>query len=188
MRLPRLARALVLAPYLAVFYPFLALRRAAAALRPGHSWRTWIHPHILLGGFLVPADVDELRRAGVHAVLNVSTELLDPVRALREAGIDYLRIPCWDTRPPSVEAADQGVRFIADHVARGHRVYVHCASGVGRSVVLSLCYLATVGGLELAEALDTVHRLRPRVALRPPQREFIDCYIARHRSRSAARP
>ena len=48
MRLPRPARAILLAPYLAVFYPLLALRRAIAALRPAHAWRTWIDDRILL--------------------------------------------------------------------------------------------------------------------------------------------
>ena len=174
-------RLALLVPYLAVFYPFLAARRVVAALRTGRGWRTWVDSHLLLGGFLVAGDVLDLRREGVRAVVNVSSELIDPVRALRAAGIDYLRIPCWDMGAPTLEAADQGVRFIADHIARGERVYVHCASGVGRSVLLTLCYLCTDGGLDVDEALATVRRLRPRVAMRPPQRAFVDRYIAHRR-------
>lgn len=175
-------RVALLAPYLAVFYPFLALRRAAASLRTGRAWRTWIDPHLLLGGFLLVSDIPALRREGVRAVVNVSSELYDPVRALRAAGIEYLRVPCWDMGVPTLEATDQGVRFLADHIARGHRVYVHCASGVGRSVVLTLCYLATEGGLEIEDALATLRRLRPRVAMRPPQRAFVDRYVALRRT------
>lgn len=175
---------LLLAPYAVIFYGFLALRRATAALRPRHPWRTWVSPNLLVGGFLLPGDVAELRRLGVRAVINVSRELYDPVPALRAAGLEYLRVPCWDMCAPTIEEAERGVAFIARHIGAGHRVHVHCASGVGRSVTLALCYLATHGGLEVNEAVALVKRLRPRVSLRPVQRDFVERYIAWHRARA----
>lgn len=181
---PALGAAL-LAPYVAVFYPLIALRRAAASLRPHHAWRTWVSPDLLVGGFLVPSDVSELRRLEIRAVVNVSRELCDPVIALRAAGIEYLRIPCWDMGVPTLDQAAHGVAFIHGHVAAGHRVHVHCASGVGRSVVLALCYLTTHGGLGVDEAVALVKQRRPRVALRPVQRGFVDRYVAWHRARPA---
>ncbi|XXT24441.1 dual specificity protein phosphatase family protein [Sorangium sp. So ce429] len=137
---------------------------------------------LLVGGFLLPGDVAELRRLGVRAVINVSRELYDPVLALRAAGVEYLRVPCWDMCAPTIEEAARGVAFIERHVGAGHRVHVHCASGVGRSVTLALCYLATRGGLEVGEAIALLERRRPRVALRPVQREFVERYVAWHRA------
>lgn len=174
----------MLVPYLAVFYPVLGLRRVAAALRPGgRAWRTWITPDLLIGGFLVRGDVDELAAAGIGGVVNVSHELVDPRAALAAAQIAYVRVPCWDTRAPSVEDAARGVRFIADQIAAGRKVYVHCASGVGRSVVVALCYLAAHEGANVDDALARIARVRWRVAVRPAQRAFVDRYVAWHRER-----
>lgn len=175
---------LLLAPYAIIFYGFLALRRATASFRPRHPWRTWVNPNLLVGGFLLPGDVAELRRLGVRAVINVSRELYDPVPALRAAGVEYLRVPCWDMCAPTIEEAERGVAFIVRHISAGNRVHVHCASGVGRSVTLALCYLATHGGLGADEAVDLLKRQRPRVALRPVQRDFVERYIAWHRARA----
>ncbi|WP_437900831.1 protein-tyrosine phosphatase family protein [Sorangium sp. So ce124] len=172
---------LLLAPYALVFYAFLALRRASASLRPRHPWRTWVSSNLLIGGFLLPGDVAELRRLGVRAVINVSRELYDPVLALRAAGVEYLRIPCWDMCAPTLEEAARGVAFLERHIVAGHRVHVHCASGVGRSVTLALCYLATRGGIEVGDALALIERRRPRVALSPAQRAFVERYVAWHR-------
>jgi protein-tyrosine phosphatase len=179
--------AAVLAPYVAVFYPLIALRRAAASLRPHRAWRTWVSPHLLVGGFLVRSDVSELRRLGVRAVVNVSHELYDPVPALLAAGIEYLRIPCWDTRVPTIEQAARGVGFVHRHIAAGRCVHVHCASGVGRSVVVALCYLATHGGFGVDEAVALVKRRRPRVALSAVQRAFVDRYVVWHRAQPTGR-
>jgi len=172
-----------MAPYLMVFYPFLAARRAAAVFRPDAAWRTWVSDHILLGGFLLPTDVAELQRLGIRAVVNVSEELLDPVETLRAAGIAYHQVRCWDMSVPTLECADRGVQFVADHIAQGHRVYIHCASGVGRSVLLTLCYLAEHEGLDASEALARLTSLRPRINMKPLQREFVDSYVAWRRNR-----
>ncbi|WP_438030414.1 protein-tyrosine phosphatase family protein [Sorangium sp. So ce233] len=184
MRLRPALVLLLLAPYAVIFYGFLALRRATASFRPRHAWRTWVNPNLLVGGFLLPGDVAELRRLGVRAVINVSRELYDPVLALRAAGVEYLRVPCWDMCAPTIEEAARGVAFIERHIGAGHRVHVHCASGVGRSVTLALCYLATRGGLEVGEAIALLKRQRPRVALRAVQRDFVERYVAWHRAQA----
>ncbi|WP_437971758.1 dual specificity protein phosphatase family protein [Sorangium sp. So ce260] len=178
---------LLIAPYAVVFYAFLALRRATASFRPRHPWRTWVSPNLLIGGFLLPGDVVELRRLGVRAVINVSRELYDPVLALRAAGVDYLRVPCWDMCAPTIEEAARGVAFLERYLGAGHRVHVHCASGVGRSVTLALCYLATRGGLEVGEAIALLERQRPRVALSRGQREFVERYVAWDRAQAEPR-
>jgi protein tyrosine phosphatase (PTP) superfamily phosphohydrolase (DUF442 family) len=176
---PSAIRAALFAPYLAVFYPFLAVRRAAATRCPEHggTWRTWIAPRLLLGGFLYPSDVPALARDGVGAVVNVSRELIEPRAALEAAGLSYLQVPCWDGRVPELADAHRGVRFIAAHVAAGRKVYVHCASGVGRSVSLALCYLCAHEGASVDDALAAITRIRPRVSLSRVQRAFVDDYL-----------
>ena len=179
-------RSALFAPYLLIFYPMIAARRAASVFLPKGAWRTWVTPNIFLGGFLLPSDVADLREHGIRAVINVSHELIDPVETLRAAGIAYHHVPCWDMGAPTLLCCDAGVRFLAEHIARGERVYVHCASGVGRSVVLTVCYLATCEGMDVAEALARLQRLRPRIKLRPSQRAFIDEYVAYRAGRPAS--
>ncbi|MGK4004754.1 dual specificity protein phosphatase family protein [Sorangium sp. So ce1036] len=182
MRLRPALVLLLLAPYAVFFYAFLAVRRAVASLRSQHPWRTWVSPDLLVGGFLLPGDVAELRRLGIRAVINVSRELYDPVLTLRAAGVEYMRIPCWDMRAPTLEEAARGVAFLERHIGAGHRVHIHCASGVGRSVTLALCYLATRGGLEVDEAIALLKQRRPRVALSPAQAAFVERYVAWRRA------
>jgi hypothetical protein len=182
---PTALRSVLFVPYQAVFYPFLAVRRASAALRPerGGAWRTWITPRLLLGGFLYPSDVAALAGEGVGAVVNVSRELIEPRRSIEAAGLAYLQVPCWDGRVPALDDAHRGVRFIAAQVAEGRKVYVHCASGVGRSVSLALCYLCAHEGAAVDEALAAIAKVRPRVSLSRVQRAFVDDYLAFRRER-----
>ena len=81
-----------------------------------------------------------------------------------------------------LESLCDEVAFIAERVARGEKVYVHCASGVGRSVALTLCYLATHGGLSLEDAHAELRRLRPRIAMRARQKKFVEVFVATHRA------
>jgi protein-tyrosine phosphatase len=182
---PRRPPALLLLPYRAALYPLLAARRAAASLRPGHPWRTWITPRLLLGGFLLPGDALLLAREGVSAVVDVSHELWAPRRSLEAARIAYHRVPCWDLGAPSLADADRGVGFINEAIRAGGRVHIHCASGVGRSVIVTLCYLALHEGAEVEDALAEIRRKRPRVAMRAEQRAFIDRYLAWRRGPSS---
>jgi protein-tyrosine phosphatase len=186
--LPRtLPTALLLAPYRAAFYVFLGARRAFAALRPGHAWRTWVTPELLVGGFLVPADVAELERLGISAVVNTTTELLEPVDTLAAAGIEYLQIPCWDKGAPTLEDADRAVDLIAARIAAGKRVYVHCASGAGRSVAVAMCYLAAHRGKTVDEAYAWIKDKRPRASLNEVQLRFVATFVD-SRLHRASRP
>ncbi|MRG90823.1 protein-tyrosine phosphatase family protein [Polyangium spumosum] len=182
---PKTLHPALLHPYRAAFYVFLAARRTLAELSPDRGWRTWITPEILLGGFLLPSDVAELERLGVRAVVNATTELVEPIGTLRAAGMEYLQIPCWDMNAPCPEDADRAVRFLAEHVAKGQRVYVHCASGVGRSVALVVCYLALHKGMSVDEAIAWIGARR-RVSLREAQRRFVDAYVRARGGRGSA--
>lgn len=55
---------------------------------------------------------------------------------------------------------------------------MHCGSGVGRCVVIALCYLALHEGKSVESALAEIRRKRPCVAMRRDQRAFVDRYLA----------
>ena len=166
----------MLAPYLLAHYAFITLRRTLIGLRrnPRFAFRTFISPNLLVGGFLWPWEVGALTRESIAAVVNVTNELIDPVRALERAGMAYLRVPCWDRGVPSTEDTLRGVAFIAEHVTRGRRVYVHCANGVGRSITLVVCYLALHEGRDVRAVLDVIRRQRSHVSLSRAQHALLD--------------
>jgi len=167
----------LLAPYRLVFYTFLTARRTIATLRPGHGWMTWVTPEILVGGFLTAADVQKLVRVGVRVVINTTSELVEPVRALEQAGIEYLQVPCWDMRCPRVDDAERALELMQKSIEAGKRVYVHCASGAGRSVLLVTCYLALARGKSVEEAFAWIKERRPRASLSEVQRRFVEDFI-----------
>ncbi len=105
--------------------------------------------------------------------------------ALAAAKIAYHRVPCWDLGAPSIDDADRGVAFIAGAIHKGGRVHVHCGSGVGRSVIIALCYLALHEAVTVDDALADIRKKHPRVYMRGEQRAFVDRYLAWRRDPSA---
>ena len=69
--LARALRMTLVVPYALLSYPLVALRRALIGIRhdPRYAWRTFISPELLVGGFLGPGDVRELRRLSIGAVV-----------------------------------------------------------------------------------------------------------------------
>ena len=109
-----------------------------------------------------------LRRAGVTASINLREEFDDAEKLLLFE--DYLYIPVPDERAVSLEQLHDGIAFIQRVIAKGGRVYVHCASGVGRSVMMVVAYLIQEG-MTFDEAYAEVTAVRPFVYLFPSQQD-----------------
>jgi hypothetical protein len=58
---------------------------------------------------------------------------------------------------------DDGVEWVTQRLAQGHKVYIHCEHGVGRSALLALCCMVALGHPPL-EALTLAKRQRWQVA------------------------
>ena len=103
-----------------------------------------------------------LRLAGVTASVNLRDEFDDADRSLLFE--DYLYMPVPDETPVTIRQLERGIDFIRRTVNQGGKVYVHCASGVGRSVMLVVAYLMKEGKT-LEEAFAMVKSVRPFVYL-----------------------
>jgi len=109
-----------------------------------------------------------LRAAGVTASINLREEFNYEDKSFIFE--DYLHLPVPDETPVSVKRLEQGIEFIEAVIERNEKVYVHCASGVGRSVMLVTAYLMSQG-MTFKSAFDAVKSVRPFVYLYPAQRQ-----------------
>jgi protein-tyrosine phosphatase len=125
----------------------------------------WVGPHPR-----TEADVERLAEAGITAVLGLQTdddlaEVGLDLRWLRARlgarGIRLHRVPIRDFDEKDLTrrlpAALARLEALAD---AGHRTYVHCTAGVGRSAAAALACLARRGAT-LSEAQTWLARCRP---------------------------
>ena len=148
-----------------VQFPFLLLRRSFWGLVLALNWWDFIDEQVLLGGALMFDDLERLRRQGVEAVVNLCAERSDNARRLRAAQMDYLWLPVADTHAPTVEQILHGLAWIEQRIYAGHKVYMHCAAGMGRSVTLLACWYLYTCDMSVPQVLEFVKRRRPQAAL-----------------------
>jgi len=125
-----------------------------------------ISPQLHVGGQYKRRGWPELARRGVTAVVNMRAEFDD--RAAGIAPPHYLHLPTADDDAPSMEQLRHGVEFIAQEIAAGGGVYIHCGAGVGRAATMAVAYLVSSGQTP-EQAWATVRRVRPFVKPTPPQ-------------------
>ena len=115
-------------------------------------------------------DIDELKSAGITAVLNVQSDddlhYLDidwPDLHARyfALGMEVRRVPIQDFNADELRnELPQAVQVLTELLEAGHTVFVHCSAGVNRSPSVIICYLHWVQGWNLEEAEDQVRRCR----------------------------
>jgi hypothetical protein len=89
------------------------------------------------------------------------TRSLKELAAQRGVEVDIHRFPIPDMGVPTVEQM-QRILDVIDHAIRsGHRAYVHCWGGHGRTGTVAGCWLVR-GGLHCREAFDVIERARQK--------------------------
>lgn len=131
---------------------------------------SWVTPQLAVGGRIHREDIPRLARAGVTRVVDTRAEHRDDEQALAAYRIKLLYLPTPDTQSLSVEQLRTGTSWIAEQIARGERVLVHCEHGVGRSVLLTAATLVA-GGMSAHEAMRLVQRNRWQAA--PNHRQMV---------------
>jgi protein tyrosine phosphatase (PTP) superfamily phosphohydrolase (DUF442 family) len=130
-----------------------------------------ITPDLYVGGQMNGRGWRWLAARGLTASLNMRSEFDDAVCGVDPAG--YLWLPTDDDHAPTPDHLRRGVAFIRHVVENGGKVYVHCASGVGRAPTMAAAYLVSTG-LSLDEAWALIRKTRPFVKPTPPQRAALE--------------
>jgi predicted protein tyrosine phosphatase len=131
----------------------------------------WVMPLLAVGGrYPIEAAEHLALQLGIRYVVDLRVEACDDEHLLRVHGITLLHLPTEDMRAVSRPMLRDGVQWVTKHLERGHKVYIHCEYGVGRSATLALCVMVAQG-LEPLEALAQAKRARWQVSPSPGQLE-----------------
>ena len=104
---------------------------------------------------------DELRQLGIRLIINMRFTRGPETDRVEESPIDVLWLRTIDSPlfPMPVDKLVQGARAALDTLRQGGRVYVHCAYGRHRSVVMGACILIAQG-MSVEKAVETIKRRR----------------------------
>jgi protein-tyrosine phosphatase len=155
--------------------PPLHLQLAGPAARPnGHPDHAFVLDHLAVGEYPTPEDAAWLRHTpAISAVVCLQDDVdLDrkglSLPALRRAydahGIGFHRIAVPDGDAEQLRLRlDDTVALVADLLARGERVYLHCNAGLNRAPTVAVAYLHVHRGHALDAACRLVKARRPCV-------------------------
>src|SRR5262245_25790004 len=119
------------------------------------------------GGDWLEDEIQSWRRSGVDVVVSLLTReeqtelsLLDEESLCRANGIEFVSFPIVDRSiPSSAEVFLEQMIKLAEQLANGKNVAVHCRQGIGRAALVAICLL-TLSGMEPAIAIERVGAAR----------------------------
>ena len=134
-------------------------------------WRySQITPQLYVGGQIRAGGWRWLVAHGVTANVNLRENHDDSVHGVPHDA--YLWLPTRDDHAPTPEQLRSGVAFISRVIEEGGRVYVHCASGVGRAPTMAAAYLISTG-MTCEQAIAAIKHVRPFIKPTQPQLEAL---------------
>ena len=135
----------------------------------------WLVPNKILAGE-VPVSGDEsstrikiesLLDAGIRLFINLLydepfeyTRLLTDVSKERGISCDYLHFPIVDMAVPDYEVMNHILDAIDQSIAEKRPVYYHCYAGLGRTGLVSCCWLARHEKLPANEIFELLNKIR----------------------------
>lgn len=120
---------------------------------------SWIREAQVAGmGLPSPSTYEKLLGEGIRAILTLTER--PPPGDPEAVGLAYLHVPLMDFGTPSMEALTECVRWMTAQVDADRPVAVHCFAGQGRTGTVLAAWLVSQG-MQAAEAIDEVRRLRP---------------------------
>ena len=164
-----------------LFYPTLLWNNILAYFLPHRRWWNAVDDTLILGALPSKKHVSVLHRMGVRAVLNMCAETAGPTDSYEELGIAWLRLPTIDFTSPNLQQIQDGLTFIADQANHGHKTYVHCKAGRGRSATIALCWLIAKYGMAPKQAQARLLERRPHVKRRLSEHPVVREFIAAHK-------
>lgn len=137
-------------------------------------------------------DVAQWRTSGVDLVVSLlEREEVAELGLQRESelcrarGIEFVSFPIPDRGVPDIRLTLGIARLIADGMAGGRSIAIHCRAGIGRSSVIAACAMIC-SGVEANEALALIRAARGVIV--PDTEEQRDWIIAFGKASQASPP
>ncbi len=145
----------------------------------GHVWFTEVTPQLWLGGApTYERDFDALLTFGITAVVDMRAERASEPAWFEEHGVALRQYRVPDVTVPGAEVLDDAVPWIADRVAEGRTILIHCAKGRGRSATVLAAYLMRAEGMTFDEVDALLVSKRKLVKLEDRHRKVLDSWMA----------
>lgn len=136
------------------------------------NYHNLIDEQIFFGG---AADVkDMVNNEGVEVIVDLrgeATECADPT-----AHVEWIQVPLGDhAEAPQDELFEQAINHVVEAYKSGKKVGFHCGGGGGRAGAVAAGTLIKLGKTQtIAEAEAMAKSIRPKVNIKPPQREALE--------------
>jgi len=165
-----------------VFYPTLAWNALLGRVLKVRNWWDPIDDHVVLGAFPFSSDVKSLAALGVVGVVNTCEEYGGPTSEYQQYGMQQFHMPTIDFTHPAYDDVCGAVDFIESHVEQGHKVYIHCKAGRGRSATVAICWVMKSQKKSAAEAQQYLLEKRSHINAHLTKRPVVQQFETQHLS------
>ncbi|MGI2295944.1 protein-tyrosine phosphatase family protein [Paenibacillus sp. GXUN7292] len=138
----------------------------------GKRYQALIEDKIFFGG---ADDVEKMvEEEGVEVVVDLRGEATES--AYPSERVEWIQVPLGDNADgPQDELFKQAINHIVDAYNSGKKVAFHCGGGSGRTGAVAVGTLITLGKSQtISEAEVLAKSIRPKVNIKPPQREALE--------------
>jgi protein tyrosine/serine phosphatase len=118
-----------------------------------------ISKQLLRGGQPNVAGFDELKKLGVHIVVNLGYETGEIAREraiVQSAGMQYVSIPWRGSKDPNPEQIAEFLELLRTNPDK--QIFVHCQRGAERTGVMVACYRMSVDQWTSDQALNEMEQ------------------------------
>ncbi|MEN9328013.1 MAG: hypothetical protein RI947_821 [Candidatus Parcubacteria bacterium] len=128
--------------------------------------RSQISGDVFLGGQYGIRAVSTMKKLGITGIINMRLRM--PHKEQLEKTFHLCHLPTTDRTAPTMQHLKTGVKFAADEISTGGKVYIHCHYGEGRGATMAIAYLLSLG-LTLEDAYSQVRKVRTFINPTKPQ-------------------
>ncbi|OAB39943.1 protein tyrosine phosphatase [Paenibacillus macquariensis subsp. defensor] len=136
------------------------------------NYQALIEDRIFFGG---ASDVEDMvKNEGIEVVVDLRGEAIECAYPVK--GVQWVQVPLGDNAVgPQDQLFKQAINHVVEAYNNGKKVAFHCGGGSGRTGAVAVGTLITLGKSQtISEAEELAKRIRPKVNIKPPQREALE--------------